>query len=234
MPEDSYLPMRDFSLHMQMLDFLSKLYPRVPITLHAGELTSRLVQPEGLFQIRASIEQGHARRIGHGVDVLYEPRPLELLGEMARQRILVEICLASNDEILGVRGPQHPFPEYLRANVPMALATDDEGVSRSNLTEEFLRAVESYGLTYRQLKKIVRNSLHYSFLPGPSLWQDDGYTHAAPQCGTKSGAPGKISSACTGFLKSSPRATEEFKLEEALDTFEQAGINIAPSPTHAK
>ena len=228
-PEDSYVPMRDFNLHMKMLDFLSKIYPRVPITLHAGELTSRLVPSDGLFHVRASIEQGHARRIGHGVDVLYEPRPLELLREMARRHILVEIGLTSNDEILGVRGAQHPFPEYLRANVPVALATDDEGVSRSNLTEEFLRAVESYGLTYSQLKKIVRNSLHYSFLPGPSLWQDDGYIHATPPCATKFSAPGKISSDCSSFLKSSARAQEEFKLEEALGTFEKATAASPPS-----
>src|SRR5438105_2826408 len=62
MPEDTYIPMHDFNLHMRMLSYLSPLYPRVPIALHAGELTSRLVPSDGLFHIRASIEQGHARR----------------------------------------------------------------------------------------------------------------------------------------------------------------------------
>ena len=60
MPEDAYLPIHDFNLHMRMLDFLHGLYPKVHITLHAGELTQKLVPPEDLFHVRASIEQGHA------------------------------------------------------------------------------------------------------------------------------------------------------------------------------
>src|SRR5262249_47805324 len=85
MPEDAYLSVHDFDLHMRMLDFLHGLYPKVHITLHAGELTQNLVPPEELFHIRASIEQGHAERIGHGVDVMQEPKPIDLLKEMAAQ-----------------------------------------------------------------------------------------------------------------------------------------------------
>ncbi len=69
MPEDWYVPMHDFELHMKMLDYLHGLYPRVHISLHAGELAMGLVPPEGLrFHIRESVERGHAERIGHGVD----------------------------------------------------------------------------------------------------------------------------------------------------------------------
>lgn len=217
MPEDAYVPMRDFNLHMAMLDQLAPLYPQVPITLHAGELTSRLVPPEGLFHIRASIEKGHARRIGHGVDVLYEPDPRQLLNEMSEKKILVEICLTSNDEILGIKDKQHPFSEYMRAGVPLALATDDEGVSRSDMTADFVRAVETYGLSYAQLKAMVRNSLEYSFLPGASLWQDSSYTNRVPVC--RSGANAKV---CDQFLRASPRAREQWKLEEAFAAFENS------------
>ena len=49
-------------------------------------------------------------RIGHGVDVMYEDRPVELLKEMAAKHILVEISLTSNDVILGVSGKDHPLP----------------------------------------------------------------------------------------------------------------------------
>ncbi len=49
------------------------LYPQVHISLHAGELAPGLVPPEGLCcHIRLALEQGHAERIGHGVDVMYE------------------------------------------------------------------------------------------------------------------------------------------------------------------
>jgi len=73
MPEDWYVPMRDFDLHMRMLDYLHGVYPKVHITLHAGELAVGLVAPDGLtFHIRESIERGHAERIGHGTSVMNE------------------------------------------------------------------------------------------------------------------------------------------------------------------
>jgi adenosine deaminase len=164
-PEDWYVPMHDFDLHMNMLDYLHGVYPEVHISLHAGELAMGLVPPEGLaFHIRDSIEKGHAERIGHGASVMNERDAPGLLREMARRKVLVEICLTSNDLILGVRGREHPLPVYLRHAVPVALATDDQGVSRSDMTHEYLRAVETYGLTYADLKRFARHSLKYSFL----------------------------------------------------------------------
>ena len=165
MAEDWYVPIHDFNLHMQMMAFLHKLYPNVHITLHAGELTPQLAAPEEQFHIRASVEIAHAQRIGHGVDVMHEPNPMELLKKMAHDGILVEVCLTSNDVILGVSGAQHPLPIYLKFGVPVALATDDEGVSRSNMTQEYQRAVETYHLRYADIKKMARASIAYSFLP---------------------------------------------------------------------
>ena len=73
MPEDGFISMRDYTLQMKMLDYLHSVYPDVHISLHAGELAPGLVPPEGLrFHIRQAVELGHAERIGHGVDVMYE------------------------------------------------------------------------------------------------------------------------------------------------------------------
>jgi adenosine deaminase len=164
-PEDGLYSMRDYHLHMQMVDYAHRIYPAVHISLHAGELAPGLVPPEGLlFHIREAVELGHAERIGHGVDVMYEKDPAGLLTEMHDRHIAVEINLTSNDAILGVRGDRHPLPVYRKYRVPVALSTDDEGVSRSNLTLEYQRAVMEYNLTYSDLKEIVRNSLEYSFL----------------------------------------------------------------------
>ena len=164
-PEDDPIPMADFSVHMAMINFLRDLYPNVHITLHAGELVEGLVPPEGLrSHIRKSIEIGHAERIGHGVDVVYEDDADGLLRMMASRKILVEIALSSNDDILGVRGNRHPFATYLRYGVPVALVTDDEGVSRSNMIHEYQRAVEEQGADYPILKMMARNSLVYAFV----------------------------------------------------------------------
>src|SRR5208282_3975995 len=152
MPEDWYVPIHDFNQHMAMLDYLHGVYPKVHITLHAGELAMGLVKPEDLtFHIRASVERGHAERIGHGVDVMLEKDPIALLKEMAERNVLVEIALTSNDMILGVSGEDDPLLVYMKYGVPVALSTDDEGVNRSDMTHEYLRATESYNLTYADL-----------------------------------------------------------------------------------
>jgi adenosine deaminase len=220
MAEDWYIPIHDFNLHMQMLSFLHQLYPTVHITLHAGELTPVLAAPEEMFHIRASIDQGHAERIGHGVDVMQEPDPAGLLREMAKKNVLVEICLTSNDVILGVSGNRHPLPIYLRFGVPVALATDDAGVSRSSMTHEYQRAVEGYGLSYADLKRMVRSSVAYSFLPGDSLWINLAKSQKTAACAGDAPRSSKVSSACDRLLSRSEKARAEWDLEKAFAEFE--------------
>jgi len=221
MPEDWYVPMHDFELHMKMLDYLHGIYPTVHISLHAGELAMGLVPPEGLrFHIRESVERGHAERIGHGVSVMNEDRPLDLLREMARKKILVEICLTSNDLILGVKGTAHPLPIYLRYVVPVALATDDQGVSRSDMTHEYLRAVQTYDfLGYKELKRMARMSLEHSFLVGSSLWES-GF-HPVAACADDHAGAGKLSNPCQKFLDANERAEMQWRLEEKFAEFEK-------------
>jgi len=168
-PEDDPTAVRDFSLQMSMVDFLHSQYPRVPITLHAAEFASGLVPPEAMrFHIRESIQKGHASRIGHGVSVMHEDDATGLLREMAAKHVLVEIELTSNDVILGVKGKAHPLNTYLQFGVPVALVTDDMGISRSTHTQEYLKAVQEHGLDYRTLKRIARNSLDYAFVDAPT------------------------------------------------------------------
>jgi adenosine deaminase len=221
MPEDWYVPMRDFDLHMKMLDYLHGIYPKVHISLHAGELAMSLVPPEGLsFHIRESIEKGHAERIGHGVSVMNERDASGLLQEMARRKVLVEISLTSNDVILGVRGEEHPLPVYLRYGVPVAIATDDEGVSRSDMTHEYVRAAEGYHLSYVDLKKMARQSLEYSFLAGASLWSDAQAFHPVAACAGDRSGDASVPAQCQKFLDASDRARVQWKLEREFVEFE--------------
>jgi len=163
-PEDAPIAVRDFALHMKMLAYLGAQYPRVALTLHAGELAEGLVPPEAMrFHIGESVRTAGARRIGHGTAVMYEDGAIALLKEMAARRILVEIALTSNDLILGVKGARHPLRTYLTYGVPVALVTDDAGVSRSTMTLEYRRAADEEGLDYPALKQLARNSIEYSF-----------------------------------------------------------------------
>lgn len=215
--EDGYTSMHDYHLQMTMVDYAHKVWPNVHITLHAGELAPGLVPPDGLrFHIREAVDLGHAERIGHGVDVMYEKDPAGLLAEMRDRHIMVEINLTSNDVILGVKGERHPFPVYRRAGVPLALSTDDEGVSRSQLTEEFERAVLTYNLSYADLKELVRNSLEYSFAPGSGYWKDHRYLSVAAPC-----AGGARTSGCREYLDKNEKARLQADLEDRFAAFEK-------------
>jgi adenosine deaminase len=135
---------------------------------------------------------------------------------MHDKRVAVEINLTSNDVILGISADQHPFPAYRKAGVPVVLSTDDEGVSRSLLTQEFERAVLTYHLTYADLKELVRNSLEYSFAPGASYWEKGKY--GAPVAGCVKGGQ---STACKDFLTKNEKARLEADLEERFAQFEK-------------
>jgi len=102
-PQEDYLPMNDFELHMRMFGYFHKLYPKVQLTMHAGELFPGVGKPEDMenpSHIRDTIEIAGAVRIGHGLDVLYERDPRGLLAMMAHRHILVEDPIAIH-ELLG-------------------------------------------------------------------------------------------------------------------------------------
>jgi adenosine deaminase len=222
MPEDGTISMNDYALHMKFVGFLHGLYPKVHISLHAGELAPGLVPPEGLCcHIRLAVEDAHAERIGHGVDVMHEDRPYELLKEMAVKHVMVEINLTSNDVILGVTGKDHPLPNYRKFHVPVALSTDDEGVSRIDMTHEYVRAASTYALSYADLKQMVRTGLEHDFLPGASLWREpDVLSRTVVACAPNGAGAPKPSAACATFLKSSEKAQQQWELERRFHEFE--------------
>jgi adenosine deaminase len=231
MPEDGYLSMSEYHRQMLMLDYLHSVYPRVHISLHAGELAPGLVPPEGVgFHIREAIDLGHAERIGHGVDVMYENEANALLKEMAQRHIMTEINLTSNDIILGVVKEWHPLPSYRAAHVPVALSTDDEGVSRIDITHEYTRAVLDFGLTYLDLKRMARTSLEHSFLSGASLWaQPDSFTTVNSACTAQPLGSENPTAKCLAFLNSSEKAAEQWQLEHRYQFFESSPT-LYPKP----
>ncbi|MDC9597848.1 adenosine deaminase family protein [Xenorhabdus anantnagensis] len=164
-PENSYISIRDYKLHMLMFKYLKELFPNVHLSLHAGELANGMVPPEGLENhIRYAVEIAGANRIGHGVDIPKEVNALALLQLLKEKEIPVEINLTSNDFILGVKGNEHPIKLYQRYGVPFVISSDDPGVSRIDLTHEFVTFATNYKPSYADIKKAVFNSIRYSFL----------------------------------------------------------------------
>jgi adenosine deaminase CECR1 len=140
---------------LPVLRELRHKYPDINLSIHAGE------SDEPNFHIRDTLLLG-AQRIGHGVNLITDP---ETMLRMRNGPYLVEINLISNLLLEYVSDySQHPFPEYLRVGIPVALSTDDRGMWDSNMTDEFFVAVREFNLSWEEIVKLGRNSLQYSFL----------------------------------------------------------------------
>ncbi|MBI2785811.1 MAG: adenosine deaminase, partial [Legionella longbeachae] len=220
-PEDGVISLRDYHQQMQMYQYFHQLYPKVNIALHAGEITQELVTPKDLdFHIHDALFTAHAQRIGHGVDIAYENNVQKILDHMASQQKAVEINLISNLKILKVSGQNHPLNYYLKHHVPVVLSTDDEGILRTNLSLQYVEAVQAHNLDYPTLKQINRNALTYAFLPGKSLWSDASKAVVVHECQDLN------SKQCKKFIKTSEKALLQWQLEQKLMTFENKYKNI--------
>lgn len=219
--EDNKIAMRDYQLHMQMIAYLRQVYPSVHVSLHAGELTSMLVQPDELkSHIHDAVEMAHTDRIGHGVDIYSEDHANELLANMAKKHVLVEINLSSNRDILNIGAKDSPLPLYLQSDVPIALCTDDEGITRDPLSKEYRYAVTWWNLSYATIKNFARNSIHYSFLSGKSLWVNDNYKQVSTECSKDTLGSPHPSKICIAFLNMNEKASMQWKLENNFSKFE--------------
>lgn len=223
-PEDEENALTNYRLQMRMLKYLRGVYPGAHVTLHSGELWPGLVKPEALkFHIKEAVDVARADRIGHGVDLVHEDGWRKTARTMAARETAVEVPFTSNAQILGVEGADHPFSTYRAHGVPVVLATDDPGISRTDIGDEYRHAAETYGLTYPQLKDLSRASLEYAFLPGRSLWKGnptrDGYGLTGACAGERPGAarPGPR---CRALLDGSEKAGLQWRQEAAFHRFE--------------
>ncbi len=106
--------------------------------------------------------------------------------------------------------------------MPVVLATDDEGVSRSEISREFLKAAQDQGIGYAQLKTMARNSIQYAFISGGSLWGDARTFAPVVQCAEDVPLMKLSSRACRQFIDSSEKAKLQWQLEADFRAFERA------------
>jgi adenosine deaminase CECR1 len=144
---------------LPVLRELRRKYPDINLSIHAGEVD------EPNYHIRDTLLLG-AQRIGHGVNLITDPETMVL---MRNGPYMIEINLISNLLLEYVSDySRHPFPEYLRIGIPVALSTDDRGMWDSNMSDEFYVAVREFNLSWEEIVKLGRNSLYYSFLDAPT------------------------------------------------------------------
>jgi adenosine deaminase len=124
---------------------------------HGGELA-------GPANVRVCLEDLNADRIGHGVTAAADP---DLVGELARSRVTLEVCPGSN-VALGVAATPADVPlvPLLRAGVKVALGADDPLLFGSRLTAQYELARNVHGLGDEQLAALARMSVLGSAAPG--------------------------------------------------------------------
>lgn len=143
-------------------------------TVHAGEDYG----PESIFQ---AITDCHADRIGHGTWLFSTARIQDasikdkkgyvqsLVRYVADRRITLEVCLTSNQQTIpefrtDLR--KHPFRDMRKARISVTLCTDNRLVSRTTMTDEVWKAVETFDLTPREVKDLLIYGFKRSFFPG--------------------------------------------------------------------
>ena len=135
-------------------DFMPLLERCAKITIHAGET-------EDVGSIWEAVYHLSADRIGHGLKLQEKP---EFLSRFIDKKIGVEMCPTSNDQIVGFTPGEYPLLDYLRKGLRVSLNTDDCGISRTSLTNEYLKAAEMCpGLTLWDCIVLIRNSLCIAF-----------------------------------------------------------------------
>lgn len=220
-PEYGAFAVDHFDEQMRILNFLYNKFGEPNIALHAGEVSHELSAPvEISSHIRDSIGKGMARRIGHGVSLVHEKDMFETLKLMKKMDVALEVCLSSNDFILGISEEVHPIMLYLQSGVPITLNTDDEAINRSDLTKEFVRAVKSYDFKYRDLKRFVRNALEYSFLQGESIYLDSTSYEIKPEFIPQLDTKSWTSKRSDDRFQASKKAQLQIRLERSFDSFE--------------
>ncbi len=182
--EEDGLPVVGFDLAGQERGFPAKDHQRayqlahehfLGKTVHAGEDYG----PESIFQ---AITDCHADRIGHGT-WLFSRRHIKdpsirdkqayidkLVRYVADRRITLEVCLTSNQQTipeLRTDLRKHPFRLMRDQRCSVTLCTDNRLVSRTTMTDEIEKAVDTFGLEPRALKDVLIYGFKRCFYPGP-------------------------------------------------------------------
>ncbi|MEL5720911.1 MAG: CRISPR-associated ring nuclease [Treponemataceae bacterium] len=143
--------------------FLPLLEKCLSITIHAGET-------EAVDNIWEAVYHLNAERIGHGLKLNENPA---LIKSFLNKNIGIEMCPSSNDQIVGYSktGRLYPLKYYMKEGLKVTVNTDNCGISRTSLSNEFYKAAQlsqldnGSGLSLWDCIVLIRNSLSIAFVP---------------------------------------------------------------------
>jgi adenosine deaminase len=94
-------------------------------------------------------------------------------------------------------------------------------MSRTDLSNEYMRAAYEQKLGYKDLKYVARTGMQVNFLPGDSLWADFKIGTPVGACAKDELGSDRPSTTCKAFLAKSEKATAQWHHEKALAAFEK-------------
>ena len=127
---------------------------QIPTTIHAGEAW-------GADSIRQAIDEGGARRIGHGTRLVEDP---ELLARVRDLGVTLEVCQTSNVQTrVAASHAEHPLRILHEAGVRVSICTDNRLMSGVTLVDEYRHARDALGLGEDALGEIARTGFEAAF-----------------------------------------------------------------------
>ncbi len=125
-------------------------------TVHAGEAYG----PESIHQ---AIHYISANRIGHGTRLRENG---DLLNYINDHRIPLEMCVTSNVQTKAVDCYEHhPLKFYFDLGLRVTINTDNRLISKTTLTDEYLKVIKYYNVKPDELKYLILNGFKSVFLP---------------------------------------------------------------------
>lgn len=139
-------------------NFMPFLEECIHITIHAGET-------EDVSNIWQAVYHLSADRIGHGLKLLDEKK---MIPRFIDKNIGIEMCPSSNRQIVGygkTGDSEYPLKKYMEEGLKVTVNTDNCGISRTSVSNEFYEAARLCGgLSLWDCLVLIRNSLIVSFV----------------------------------------------------------------------
>lgn len=149
---------------MMKKDLSLLLQSCVKMTIHAGEGVDATNIWEAVYELNAD-------RVGHGLTLINRE---ELMKRFVDRKVAIEMCPSSNRQIIGYRNflqqhtshlSRYPLKEYFDAGIRVTVNTDNPGISRTDISNEYLLAAQmSGGISKWDILKIIRNGFKAAFL----------------------------------------------------------------------
>jgi len=137
--------------------FIPLLEACLHLTIHAGETMPVDSIWEAVYHLNAD-------RIGHGLKLLQNK---DFMRRFIDKNIGIELCPSSNRQIVGygkANDEDYPLKKYMKHGLRVTINTDNQGISRTSLSNEFYEAAcLCGGLSLWDCFVLIRNSLIISF-----------------------------------------------------------------------